>query len=299
MEITLSNGNAIRGDFIVKAVLRTDLVPVPVTLEATIRYDEDVAPLLVEGMKVQAGPGSPDLRIIWSSPDSGRFGQMQGQRKVGVIKFTALLDSCAAIAFRRKTAVIKEGATLAGIYRACGATVVVDQDIAISRFSCFAGGVPSYNVAVALQEAAGALVWQYKTQRLKFMRLPDLFLQVPVEVLAEDDTERVSSGFLERHEVPWFYSCAPDGSLIQGNRTKTRAALFTPLKDATALNNMTRALVHSRTFTGRLDITLNAGDVISVAGVPLVVVTAAHLYESGTDGANSDQYSRLWLSALE
>jgi hypothetical protein len=299
VEITLSNGDLIRGDMIVSAVLRTDLVPVPVTLECTVRYTKELEPLLKEGAIVQAGFGAPELRIVWSSPDRGTLGKEQGGRALGSITFVALLDACADIAFRRSKAIIKENASLGAIYRACGARVVIDSDFPVERFSCFAGGVPSYHIAVALQEQAGALVWKSEAKKLKFVRMPDLFTGDPAVTMAGDDTEQIKSGFMERHEVPWFYSTGPDGAVVHGNRQKTRAAQFTPLKSTATLNNMTRALVHSRTMAGRLDMQLNAGDLIDVAGVRQVVVTAAHAIENGTDGSGVETYSRFWLATLE
>ena len=62
---------------------------------------------------------------------------------------------------------------------------------------------------------------------------------------------------------------------------------------------MTRALVHSRTMAGRLDMQLNAGDLVDVGGVRQVGVTAAHAIENGTDGSGVETYSRFWLATLE
>ena len=299
MNITLSNGDCIRGDLIVSAVLRTDLVPVPITLECTVRYDKDMEPLLKEGCIVRAGLDNPELRIVWASPDRGKFGLEQGSRSVGTISFVAMLDACANIAFRRSKAIIKEGSTLGAIYRACGAQVNIESDFTVKRFACFVGGVPSYHIAQALQEEAGALVWQYQAKKLKFMRLPDLMGTKPKDAMGDDGIERVKSGFLERHEVPWFYSTDDTGAVVFGNRQKTRSAMYTPLKSSSTLNNMTRALIHAGTSNGRLNLTLNAGDVIDVAGKSLVIVTTAHVFNSGTDGTGQEQYSRLWLHSLE
>jgi hypothetical protein len=177
--------------------------------------------------------------------------------------------------------------------------VVIDSDFPVQRFSCFAGGVPSFHIAVALQEQAGALVWRPDVKKLKFMRMPDLFESEPVAAVQSGDSEQVKSGFMERHQVPWFYSTGADGAVIHGGRQKTRSAQFSPLKSQTTLNNMTRALVHSQTMSSRLDMQINAGDVIDVSGSRQVVVTAAHVIEGGTDGTGVETYSRFWLATLE
>jgi hypothetical protein len=45
---------------------------------------------------------------------------------------------------------------------------------------------------------------------------------------------------------------------------------------------------------------LRAGDLIEFIGAnPLAIVTAAHVFQSGTDGSGSNQYTKLWLSGLE
>jgi hypothetical protein len=298
VDIYLSNGDKLRGDAVVRAVLRTDLVPVPMTLECSVRYSAELEPLLRDGQMVRAGPGLPDLRIVWASPDMGGSGAVQGRRALGEISFVALLNSCADVAFLRSKAVIKEGATLGAIYRACGAKVQIESDFTVDRFSCFAGGVPAFHIAQALQEQAGALVWVPASAALKFKRLPDLFTGKPVETIDSTGIERVKSGFMERHEIPWFYSTDPSGAVMHGNRARARKAMFTPRKPLGVLNNMSRALVQWGSLTGRLAAGINAGDLVEVgADGNFVVVTAAHVIEGGGDGVNT--YTRLWLAGLE
>lgn len=296
MEIYLPSGDRLRGDLLQRAVVRSDLVPVPLTLECEVRHTAELERELVEGALVRAGAGLPELRIAWVAPDQG--GVEQGGRALGVIRFIALLEACAEVAFARKAAVIKEGATLGAIYRACGARVQIESDFPVERFSCLAGGTPSFHIAQALQEQAGALVWT-GAGRLRFVRLPDLFKE-PVEKLSSNGVERVRSGFMERHTVPWFYSTAPDGAVVHGNRVKARAAVYTPLKSLPVLHNMTRTLMHCATFTGRLNAVIQAGDALEVQGMgTLVVVTAAHAFERGETGSQADSYSRFWLARLE
>lgn len=296
MEIYLPNGDKLRGDLLVRAVLRSDLVPVPITLECEVRHTAELEKLLVEGALVRAGAGLPELRIAWVSPDTG--GAEQGGRALGVIRFVALLDACAEVAFTRKTAVIKEGATLGAIYRACGARVQIDSDFAVERFACLVGGTPTFHIAQALQEQAGTLVWA-GAGRLRFVRLPDLFAS-PVERLGGAGLERLKSGFMERHTVPWFFTTAPDGKLLQGNRAKAREAVFTPLKSLPVLHNLTRTLVHRATFTGRFNAPVLAGQAFDVEGEGmLVAVTVAHVMDRGAQGVGAESYSRFWLARLE
>ena len=64
---------------------------------------------------------------------------------------------------------------------------------------------------------------------------------------------------------------------------------------------MTRCLVHRKTskidFSGQIV----AGDLVNfVGGDKLCIITAAHVFESGTDdGGAGNTYTRLWLGSLE
>ena len=88
MILTLPNGKQIRGDLVKSAVLRSDLSPVPLTLEAEIRADDDMDKRLAEGQILTAG--SDGLHIVKSNRSIERAAQ--GGREVSTVRLTALLD---------------------------------------------------------------------------------------------------------------------------------------------------------------------------------------------------------------
>lgn len=298
MIIYLSNGKQIRGDLLKSAVLRSDMSPVPVTLEAEIRTDDDFSKYLAEGELLTVGGASGDvLRIIKSNRVINRM--VQGEREMSAIQVTAILDACQSIAFVRSRAIIKENTALSAIYRAAGANIkAIDADFPIPRFYCPVGDTPSFHITRALQEEGGVVRW--KSGRLKFFRLPDLFKQKEVITLPNNASDDVDSGFLERHEIPWFYSLDEAGAIIFGNQQRPRSVRFSPFKNVQRLRNMSRCLVQRKVSKINLNPKLSAGDLINfVDGVPLCVITAAHVFENDTDGSGSNQYSRLWLGSLE
>lgn len=301
MILYLSNGTQIRGDLIKSAVLRSDLSPVPVTLEAEIRTDESMDKYLAEGEIITVGGSSVGygdaMRIIKSVKLINR--SVQGSREMMAIHLTAILDACHNVVFVRDKAIIKEDATLATIYRSTGATLrSIDADFPVKRFYCLVGDTPSFHISRALQEEGGVVRW--KGGRLKFFRLPDLFKQKAVMNLPNNASDDINSGFLERHQVPWFFSVKDDGSFVYGNQKKPRSIRFAPFKDEQHLRNMTRCLVQRKISKINPDMQLCAGDLINfVDGEPLCIITAAHAFESGTDGGGSNQYTRLWLGSLE
>jgi hypothetical protein len=296
MLVTLANGKPLRGDFVVSAVLRYDLAPIPCTFEGTFRVDDDLAPFLAEGQILTAGRDGAAFYLIKSAAGK-QAPAVQGSRLMGAISVIGLLAPCHQVAFRRQTAVIKSNATLGGIYRACGAAVRIESDFPVANFACYAGDVPTFRIAQALQEESAALRWTGKA--LQALRLADLFKQKPVASFAADTAENLQSGFLERHEVPAFFSIGPDGGFVYGNRAKARNAQYLPRSDERVLRNATRALVYRKVLTTTQGFAVRAGDVIEMAKTPYAVVTAAHVHQGGTDGGGQNDYSRLWLASLE
>lgn len=300
MLLILENGKQIRGDLIRASTLRSDMAPIPVTFEADIRAGDDSLELdkmLAEGKVLEMG-GGDRLHIVKSVRAAGKAAQ--AEREVAAHRVTGLLESCLGAAYVRSRAIIKENAALSAIYKAAGATLkAVDADFPVSRFYCPVGETPTFHISRALQEEGGVVRW--RNGKLQFMRLPDLFKQEPALTLPDNASDDVDGGFLERHEVPWFFSLDAVGQAVFGAREKPRVVRFSPFKDAQRLRNMTRCLVHRKTVKIDYDTRLGAGDLIAFAGgLKLAVITAAHFFSSGTDdGGDSETYTRLWLGAME
>lgn len=298
MILFLQDGNQIRGDLIKTAVLRSDLSPIPLTLEAEIRAgDASIDPQLQVDKLIKLA-NDDKMRIVKSVRVAERG--VQGQRQMVAYRITALLDPCCAVAFVRRQAIIKEKAALSVIYRAAGATIqTIDADFPVPRFYCPVGDTPTFQIARVLQEEGGVVRW--KKHRLQFMRLPDIFKQKPIISLPDNADDDVDSGFLERHEIPWFFSLSEAGAFRHGNRDKPRVVRYAPFQDEQRLQNMTRCLVQRKAIRMSFDARICAGDLVELAGnIKLGVITAAHAYITGTDdGGAAETYTRLWLGELE
>lgn len=296
MELYYDKNKLIRGDWIKRAVLRSDLVPVPLTLEADIRVDADSRRHFETGRSLVTYAGD-ELEIIRS--ELSMPGAVQGGDQAAFVRLIAILKCVKAVAFIKPTAIIKANATLAEVYRSAGATLrSIEGDFAVPRFVCMAGEVPTYHISRALQEGGGVVRW--RNGRLSFIPLRGLFQQKTVTAVTNSASDNVESGFLERHDIPWFYSVDADGSFVYGNRVKARAARWQPGMSEIALRNMTACLVHTKTTIVKYNERLAAGDLVEVQGAdPLVIMTAATLFSAGTDGDAPQQYTRLWLGRLE
>jgi hypothetical protein len=134
--------------------------------------------------------------------------------------------------------------------------------------------------------------------KLKFMRLADLFKQKAVSVLPNNASDDVVSGFMERHEVPSFFSLSDTGAFAFGDVSKSRSVRYSPFKNALRLRNMSQCLIQRKVIKVAYAGGLVAGDLIDfTGGTPLAIITVAHVFENSEDSNN--QYTRLWLGALK
>ena len=297
MILFFDNGQQIPGSVIRESVFRSDCSPVPLTLEVELSAgDSCFEKLTQEGRTLRSGTGD-DFHIVKSERVNSR--EVQGESERASIRIVALLKACLPIAYVRQRAIIKERAALSAIYRAAGSTIrSVDADFPVPRFYCPIGETPSYHIARILQEEGGIVRW--KNHRLQFLRLPDIFRQSPALTVAEANTADIDGGFLERHEVPWFFSLNESAGFVFGNRSKARAVRFAPFKNTQRLRNLTRTLVQRKTLNTTLNFSIAAGDVVEVLGNGrFAIVTAAHVFRSGTEGEEPTTYTRLWLASLE
>lgn len=299
MILFLSDGRQIRGDLIRKAVLRSDLAPIPRTLEAEINSgDEIMDRLLAEGQTLTTEDG--DKFFIVKSEHVIGTG-VRGEHLDTGNRITALLEAALPAAYVRSSAVIKENCSLAGAYRAVGATIrSIEGDFPVPRFYCPIGETPTYHIARILQEEGGVVRW--KNNRMKFFTLQALTTQKVFREFAGKASDKVQTGFLERHTVPWFFSLTDSGTFLFGNRAKARRVSFSPFKTSQRLRNMTRCLVQKKVVKLALDIQIAAGDLLldTVDGEKYVVLTVAHVFEAGADtGSAPNTYSRVWLGQVE
>lgn len=295
MLIHPKGGAALRGDLIRRVVLRSDLTPIPATAEVDVRTSTESDRALRQGEVIEVGAKRIPMRIVKTERVQGG-GAIQGGREVSYIRATALLDSCAPVAQRLQRAIIREGASLGELYRACGASVTIASDFTVPSWACYAGMTPSFEIAKALQEEAGALL--YADGRVQFRRLRELVTQKPQQYLDGNQTAVVESDFLERHAVPYAFSTGPSGGFILGRREAARGVLYRPRADERIVRNLATALVIRRTYRNVLATDIGAGERFDVDGAPMVVVTAAHVFEALGSGVEPEQYSKFWLGEM-
>lgn len=293
MNVYLAAGgkDQIPGDLIGRWVLRSDLAPVPRTVELTVQSKEGMAERLRVGASIWTGRELLEYEIV-NAKQTKIGGIVQDKDQVGAIVVTALLKQCVGITYLRVRAVVLEATTLGEIYRACGATAAIADDFQIDRFSCLKGQVPSFWVAQALQEESSALV--FRDNRLSVARLRDLLKQEPVDRIGQSDsTDTSESEFVERHSIPSFFSVGDDGAVVMGDMDVARGVRFLPRTPERVLRNATKVLVTRRIIDSDLAQQIGAGDVLDINGTRMVVVTAAH--EMRAEDGRTATSSRFWM----
>lgn len=283
----------LRGDLLLRVVLRTDLTPVPATVEIEVRRTAETVAAIAHGKTIRVADWAEPFEII-QVRERTVWDQAQGDRPYTAISATALLQSCAAIALPLQRSVISESASLGGIYRACGASVRIGSDFAVPVFAAYVGQTPSFMVATVLQEEGGALLLE-SGGRVTFRRLRELMSAPAAVQIGEDASESVESGLLERQAIPFAVSTLPAGQFVYGRRSAARGFVYRPRGDQRIVNNLGTALVLRRKMRGTLSLDYNAGARVDVAGNPHVAITVAHVFEARDGG---QQYSQYWLGEL-
>lgn len=284
--------NGLRGDMVLEAILRSDLAPIPLTFEGQLRTTPQTAVDYQDGKTITIN--ETPFRIVKALPVNNAGGGTVDGKPLSAVSITALPEACFAVAEPRRTAVIFDSATLSGIYRACGASTPVAGDFSVAGFGALVGEIPTFQIARLLQEESAAMCW--RDGRLRVMRLRDMLAQTPVGELDEANTEDVRSAFAEADQIPQYISTGADGSITVGaRRSASQAVEYVANRSARELNFMGKVLVRRKTTRQPLDITRRAGEVMSVRGTPMAIMTAAHVQSVGADGGPAEQYTRLWL----
>lgn len=294
MQVSTADGTPLRGDLITRVVLRTDLTPIPSSVEISAPATRETTAALGEGVTVKVGAEQTEYEIVRTVDTPA--GAAQGARELKPIRVTGILKSCAALGKRLQRSVIREGSAWGDIYRSVGATAVIATDFPVPVFGAFVGMYPTSEVARVLQEE-GAIVF-YAGGKLHFRRIAEL-MAAPADVTFDADrTEVIASSFLENHAIPLTIATAPDGTVITAGRDTSRGINYRPRADARILRNMGTVLVQRRKMREALSPRFNAGMRVDIAGKPHIVITAAHARVAASEAAGAEEFTQLWLGEL-
>ena len=293
MNIQLEDGSQIGGGNLISAIYRTDLVPVPVTLELVVKADDRLRDLLTIDRKMTMPKGVP-LVIVKSQVINEQA--IKAGRRVTAIHVIAVIAGCEALLGVTNKAVHLENTNFNEVYRALGAKVRIKRDIKLASFTCLKGQLPTVTIALALQREAAVVC--STDSGLSVIRLNEIVSEDAI-LFDKSAVQWIDNPNAIKHGNVNYLSIDDNGSDILGTAKAERSIQYYPRADTRELQNLRRILITKATITRQLDERLDAGKTISVDGQSLITLTGVHTYESGAVGGRSVAATKAWLAQVE
>lgn len=293
MNIQLEDGSTIGGDDLISAIYRTDFVPIPVTLEAVVKADERLSQLFTIGRQITTAQGVP-LVIVKSQVINEQ--SIKAGRRVGAIHIIAVMAGCEALLGVTNKATSLENTSFNEVYRALGAKLRIKRDVKLNSFVCLKGQLPTALIAAALQKEAAVIC--HTDNGMAVIRLNEL-MSGDALLFDKSAVQWIDNPNAVRHSNTNYLSIDDDGSTILGNARAERSIRYYPRADNRELQNLRRILITKATITRQLDERLQAGKLIEVEERKLVVLTAAHRYDTGALGGQTVMATKAWLAQIE
>ena len=293
MNIQLEDGSSIGGSNLISAIYRTDLVPVPVTLELVVKADDRLRELLTTDRLLLTAKGV-SLVIVKSQAINEQ--SIKAGRRIGAIHVIAVLAGCEPLLGVTKKAVDLKNTSFNEVYRALGAKIRIKRDVKLASFTCLKGQLPTTPIAIALQKEAAVI--HHKDNGVSVIRLNDLMLG-DATLFDKSAVQWMDHPNAIRHGNINYLSIDDNGSTILGSAKAERSIEYYPRADARELQNLRRILITKAKITRQLDERLEAGELITVDDQRLVSLTGAHYFESGALGGRSVLSTQAWLAKVE
>lgn len=292
MKLYLEDNSAIGGSNLLSALYRTDLVPVPVSLELTVKADDHLSEMLAVG-KTLTTTQDTVLEIVKSQVINTQ--SVKDGKRLSALYVIAVLSGCAPLLSVASRATSLIDTSFNEVYRALGAKLRIKDDIKLNRFICLKGQLPTARIADALQKEAAVAC--FRDNRVSVMRLNDLLNQDAV-VYDKSTVQFIDHPTAIHHSNTNYMSIDDDGTNIIGTAQAERSIDYYPRADARELQNLRRILVTKATITRQLDDKLNAGNAILVDEQKYIVLTSAHRFDTGALGGAAVTATRAWLAQI-
>ena len=292
MNIQLKDGTQIGNDLI-SAIYRTDLVPVPVTLELVVKADDRLHELLLVD-KTLTTPKGVSLTIVKSQVINEQ--SIKAGKRIAALHVIAVLSGCEPLLGVTKKAISLENTSFNEVYRALGAKVRIKRDIKLASFICLKGQMPTVAIAKALQKESAVIF--HSEQGLSIIRLNELMIG-DATLFDKSAVQWIDHPNAIRHGNINYLSIDDNGSEILGTARAERSIEYYPRADNRELQNLRRILITKATITRQLDDRLDAGKLITVDDKTLVSLTTAHRFDSGALGGPAVMATKAWLAQVE
>ncbi|MNG53791.1 hypothetical protein D3C78_54470 [compost metagenome] len=172
MQIVITASNKlISASELMLATLRSDLVPVPLSFEFSVKSNRELEEQLKEGAEILVGNISQPFVIVLVQPVKSQT--VKDDRRIGAISCIAVLSGCQKLIVNSDKAVIQSETSFNSAIRACGArNIRLGDDLPLPEFICLKGRLPTARLALYLQQEAAVICFIYsRKRRLSALRI--------------------------------------------------------------------------------------------------------------------------------
>lgn len=293
--VIAATGQMIVGSDLLSATLRLDCVPVPATLELTAQSTPELDAALVVGAELLVGSPSVSITLVKAQPIKSQM--VKDGRRIGGIACVGVLSGCQRLIEPVSKAIILSDTSVLDAMRACGMRMASSDDIALSKFVCLKGQIPTVEIAKRLQQEAAVI--RLKNGKLAAVKIDALLKSESATKYDPSAVAWIENPAAQNLNTASFVSVAADGSTIEGgDRASNKPLSYMPQMDSRQLRNMEKVLIHRGSIMRPLSLEVVAGDALRVGDRVLVALTVAHRVDTGALGGNSVAVTKIWLSSL-
>ena len=297
MRITmLPDGQILSMADILSIRLNFDLIPIATFVEFTVQSKGDKDDLFAEGKEFLIADIDKKFKIIQSKPLKTQT--IKNGNRIGAIACLAVLSGCESLVKRTSKAIYLDGTSFNASLKALGVKVSLGDNVPLSKFICLKGSMPTERLALYLQLEASVMC--FINGRLSVKKVDSFFKQDVKMKLDPSAVSWVNSEILEKLQKCSFVSTDEDGTTIIGDTDVTPNQKIVQMANLTAreLRNLEKVLITRGTIYRPMNIDLRAGDLLEIGQNKYVILTAAHVFNSGALGGASSTTTKLWIASL-
>lgn len=290
----LDSGESISTSDLISATFRSDCVPVPVTLELTVRNTEELKKALVE--KAVLLVTDDYIPVIIVKVQHIETQTIKDDERIGGIACTCVLTGCDALLQPINKAIALKDTTVSDAYRACGAKTLFGENIPLPEFICLRGRIPALKIAEYLQQEA-AIIY-HNNGRLHASRIDQLLQQEAIEKYDPSALQWINNPLTTEFSLPSLITINNDGTTIEGELSDSKPVGYIPRLDNRRLRNMEKVLITQATMVRPLNMDMQASNVVTVNNQKFLFLTTAHRFDTGALGGATAQATKVWLANL-
>lgn len=282
---------------LIRATLRLDLIPVPVSFEFTVQKTESIEKHIKEQAQIYVNDISHPFVIISVLELNSQT--IKDDKRIGALACTAVLAGCEKLIQPTHRAVIQNDTSFNSVIRAFGTKIKLGEDIPLKKFVCLKGFLPTERLALYLQQEAALI--GFRRNKMLAVKIDTLFKQKSMHKLDPSQVQWFKSEQKEKYVKASYISVDEnDGTTVINDDTTTSGQTIkqVPGLDARQLKNMEKVLITRGVITRNMDLSYQAGDLAEINGRQYVFLTVAHDVFTGTAGSNSSAISKIWLASL-